>query len=84
MKEELAQALEILKENNQTQIIELLNKLDEDKKDALETVKSIYEDFRNKPDGERFANQSGGWWYRLWGVDILDKLDDAVEKLIGV
>ena len=58
--------------------------LDEDKKDALETVKSIYEDFRNKPDGERFANQSGGWWYRLWGVDILDKLDDAVEKLIGV
>lgn len=58
--------------------------LDEDKKDALETVKSIYEDYRNKPDGERFANQSGGWWYRLWGVDILDKLDDAVEKLIGV
>lgn len=56
--------------------------LDDEQKDALETVKSIYEDYRNKPDNERFANESGGWFYRLWGVDILDKLDDAVEKLI--
>ena len=69
-------------------IVAIINKysnveLDEDKKDALETVKSIYEDYRNKPDDKRFANETGGWWYRLWGVDILDKLDDAVEKLIG-
>lgn len=59
MKEELAQALEILKENNQTQIIELLNKLDEDKKDKLinqvlsinfEQLNKLYDKATKKPE----------------------------------
>ena len=56
--------------------------LEDDAKDALEVVKRIYEEYKDKPANERFSNEGGSWWYRLWGCDDLDKLDDAVETLL--
>ena len=56
--------------------------LSDEKEKALQKVKSIYEDYRNKPANSRFSNESGSWWFRLWGADVLDTLDDAVETLI--
>ena len=56
--------------------------LEDDAKDALEVVKKAYEEYQGKPANERFSNESGSWWYRLWGCDDLDKLDDAVETLL--
>ena len=56
--------------------------LSDEKEKALQKVKSVYEDYRNKPANTRFSNEGGSWWFRLWGTDVLDVLDDAVETLI--
>ena len=56
--------------------------LSTEQKEAYEILQDVYRIYGNKPKDERFANESNSWWYRLWGCDILDKLDDAVELLI--
>ena len=56
--------------------------LSEKGQEALKEVKNCYEEYRDKEPNARFRNEDGSWWYRIWGCDILDKLDDAVETLL--
>lgn len=46
----------------------------------FERIKEAYEDYRQKDQTEKFSNSEPGW--RIFGVDKLDRLDDAVERLL--
>ncbi len=46
----------------------------------FERIKEAYEDYRQKDQTKKFSNSEPGW--RIFGVDKLDRLDDAVERLL--
>ena len=52
--------------------------------DEFKTAQRIYRKCATRGDEEDFKNFSWGWgWDRIWGIDELDQLDDAIEELLS-
>ena len=52
--------------------------------DEFKTAQRIYRKCATRGDEKDFKNFSWGWgWDRIWGIDELDQLDDAIEELLS-